>query len=136
MARRVSIKEKARIIELVRGDASDKEISDTICREFDRHTLDRSTIRAIRKEIPLSPTLNLPTTPTQRRFWERCQAGDHSWMIGFLTTESFSVEILGEDLRGELVIDSWGRAIVIRTCWFCPFTREGEEWAPIEVAVK
>ena len=38
MARHLSLEEKKRIDELGRSGASDKEISDQICREFNRET--------------------------------------------------------------------------------------------------
>ena len=143
MALRVSIEEKARILELMGAGASDKEISDKICREFDRDTLDRSTIRRIRQKMALSPTMRMPVTATQQGPWERCQIrserfpeGDHSWMIGDWTTDSFSVEQLEELPKGEMFKDSEGWATVIRTCWFCSFTKERREWGPILVVVE
>ena len=142
MARHVSLGEKSRIFRLVRAGASDKEISDRICQEFDRDTLDRSTIRSIRKMMVLSPTMRLPATPTQQAAWERCQIrserypkGDHKWMIGDRFADSFTVNQLDEDLtRGELVEESEGWFTTSSTCWFCGFTTEPrDEWGQVWV---
>ena len=56
MARRLSEEEEDRIRELDQNRASDKEIADIVCREFNRETRDRSTIH----RVPQRPRGHLP----------------------------------------------------------------------------
>ena len=154
MTRRLSPPEKDRIRELNQDGFSQKEISDKVCTEFGRITLDRTTIyrflqidklRNSGQDPSPKAEIRLPVTATQQWPWERCQIrsdrypkGDHSWMIGYRYADSFTVNQLDEDLtKGELVEESEGWINTSSTCWFCSFTTEPKrEWGPILVVAE
>ena len=121
--------------------ASDKVIADQICREFNRETLDRSTIHRHRQRFPslrkkLSP-MHLPVTPLQQEAFERCQVGDHGWMVrGELFVDCYTPKCLlgGVYPTGELIEEAYGERTTTRTCWFCGFTTEPrDEWGQVWV---
>ena len=154
MTRRLSPPEKDRIRELNQDGFYQKEISDKVCTEFGRITLDRTTIyrflqidKLTNSGQDLSPktVIRLPQTPTQQAAWERCQIrserypkGDHSWMIGDRFADSFTVNDLDDPLpKGEFVRESEGWFTTSSTCWFCSFTTEPKrDWGPILVVAE
>ena len=144
MARHLSLKEKMRIDELGRSGASDKEISDQICREFNRETLDRTTLNRLRRRQRFPSPMHLPVTPLQQEAFERCQVrseeypeGDHGWMVrGELFVDCYTPACLsgGEYPTGELIEEKYGKRTTTRTCWFCGFTTEPrDEWGQVWV---
>ena len=151
MARPVTNDEITWMHHLDEEGASDKVIADQICREFNRETLDRSTIHRHRQQFPsLRKKLllkKLPVTPLQQEAFERCQVrserypeGDHGWMIrGERFVDSYTVNWLsGADWpKGELVVEAYGKWTTTRACWFCGFTTEArDEWGPVLVAAE
>ena len=137
MAGQTTQEEKYRIFELDQAGFSQKEIADLICKDFNRETLERSTIRRTlgskknRDSWHMSRSLKIrpPTTPRQQIFWEKCDRGDHSWM-NLQDTESCTVYVLGEELpKGVLPKGAYGKRLVIAKCWFCGFTTEPrDDW--------
>jgi len=143
MAGQTSQEEKYRIFELDQAGCSQKEIPDLICKEFNRETLDRSTIRRIlgsekhRNSWHLNRALKkrLPTTPRQQMFREKCDLGDHSWM-NLQDTESCTVYVGDEPPKGVL-LGAYGKRTSIATCWFCGFTTEPrEDWGLVWVSAE
>ena len=137
MARHLSLEEKKRIDELGRSGASDKEISDQICREFNRETLNRTTLNRLRRQQRSSSPMHLPVTPLQQEAFERCQVGDHGWMVrGELFVDCYTPKCLlgGVYPTGELIEEAYGERTTTRTCWFCGFTTEPrDEWGQVWV---
>ena len=148
MARPLTNDEITRMHHLDEEGASDKVIADQICREFNRETLDRSTIHRHRQRFPslrkkLSP-MHLPVTPLQQEAFERCQVrseeypdGDHGWMERgerFVDCYSPTCVSAGEYPTGELIVEAYGKRTTTRTCWFCRFTTEPkDEWGQVWV---
>ncbi len=71
MAKQLNHQEVDRLYQLDDGRQSQKEISDIICREFNRETLDRSTIRRHLKNRDVVES-TLPNAPGF------CDRGHHS----------------------------------------------------------
>ena len=144
MARHLSLEEKKRIDELGRSGASDKEISDQICREFNRETLDRTTLYQMRRRQRFPSPMHLPVTPLQQEAFERCQVrweeypdGDRGWMERgerFVDCYSTTCVSAWEYPTGELIEEAYGKRTTTRTCWFCRFpTEPKDEWGQVWV---
>ena len=151
MAKPLSNREKTLIYKLSKNGVSDMEIADQVCMQFERETLDRSTIHRYRQQSPsLRKKLllkKLPVTPLQQEAFERCQVrserypeGDQGWMTwGERFVDSYTVNWLsGADWpKGELVVEAYGKWSTTRACWFCGFTTEArDEWGPVLVAAE
>jgi hypothetical protein len=76
-----------------------------------------------------------PATPLQQEAWEKCQEGDHSWMIvssvfdGHAFTESRRLETPEESEQDPP--EEKGRPIVRHTytCYFCGYQSIDRRWA-------
>ena len=69
MASRLTVGEKFRLYELADEGRTHKEISDTMCREFARDTLDRTTVQQWLRKRPAGQTSKY-----------LCARGLHSWV--------------------------------------------------------
>jgi hypothetical protein len=76
-----------------------------------------------------------PATPLQQEAWEKCQQGDHSWMIG---SSVFDGHAFTESRRQETPEETEeeppeekGRPIVryTYTCYFCGYQSIERRWA-------
>ena len=141
MGKRLSNEEKVLIYELHKKGVSDMGIADQVCMRFETETLDRSTIHRCRQRFPsLRKKLlvkKLPVTPLQQEAFERCQVGDHGWMVrGELFVDCYTPKCLlgGVYPTGELIEEAYGERTTTRTCWFCGFTTEPrDEWGQVWV---
>ena len=137
MARPLTNDEITRMHHLDGEGASDKVIADQICREFNRETLDRTTLYQMRRRQRSPSPMHLPVTPLQQEAFERCQVrseeypnGDHGWMERgerFVDCYSPTCVSAGEYPTGELIEEAYGKRTTTRTCWFCRFTTEPKD---------
>lgn len=97
---------------------------------------DERTIRRWDRDDRKS-TQHIPVTPLQQEAFERCQVGNHGWMVrGELFADCYTPVCLsgGEYPTGELIEETYGKRTTTRTCWFCGFTTEPrDEWGQVWV---
>lgn len=112
MAKQLSRPELDRLYQLDEDRHSQKEISDVICREFNRETLDRSTIRRYLKQQAVVGR----TLPITSRF---CDLGHHLWVVETIVSKTTIPKTSGDGAAGYMV-----NAGTRRTCRECGCVEE------------
>ena len=112
MAKQLTQPELGRIYQLDDERHSQKEISDIICREFNRETLDRSTVRRHLKGRVSREKINSPITSF-------CGRGYHSWVVEPVASSTAILNADGTGGAGYL-LNTGTR----RTCRECGFVEE------------
>jgi len=133
----LSNEEKGLIYELHNNGISDKEIADQVCKKFNRETLDRTTIYRLRQVFV--PNKWLPKLPSQQRFWERCNLGDHTWMERVVVPECSTENMISSDEPPKEGLLTWeyGKWTSRMTCCFCGFTTEPrDQWGIVWVSAE
>ena len=96
MAKKLTREELDRLFQLNDDGYSYKEIADIICREFNRETLDRTTIyRHLKNRLKLKKAAKITES--------FCDRGYHSWVLEALVSGTKIPSANGEGAAGYLV---------------------------------
>ena len=112
MAKKLTRQESDRLYQLDDERHSQKEISDIICREFNRETLDRSTIR---RHLKNRAALGSPL-PNASQF---CDRGYHSWIVETIVSTTTIANTSGDGAAGYMLNTG-----TKRTCRECGWVEE------------